>query len=332
MKLIGGNGVINSFGDYRIIKEIGHGSSARVYSAQRNNEPIIALKIFDIGKNSLHAKAVRQFFEREVSQITTLTHKGVIKYIDAGVINDTPYIAMELLSEGSLESRIQMSILDIDNVVFILDQIANALDYVHERNVLHRDIKPANILFRADGTPVLTDFGIAHVFTSRDVVATPIVGHGYMTMGSSDVTSPEVLLEAPSTKASDIYSLGMTVYFALSGKFPTDGLTLYTQFRKRVEDKLIPLTERNPTISLSTSQVVMKALARDPKDRYETACEFAAALRISISKSLNTPIENKNSILNRKEKIKPIEYWRYIIVPLCVGVFGVIATWLSNKH
>jgi len=274
------------FGKYQIIDEIGHGGSARVYRARNESDSIVALKIFDLGKSEASADAVKRFFETELAIVRSLNHPNIVKYLDAGMVDEIPYIAMELFDAGSLEQRLLgTKFLSVEDVLSVVEPIADAVDYAHGRRLLHRDIKPSNILFANDGRPVLSDFGIAHVLRPREEApgTTTIASRAAMPLGTAEFMAPEVLEEAPASPASDIYSLGMTVYLALSGGFPTDGRTSFTRARDRVEGRLISLNRRNPAIRFEVSVVVMTAIATEPKNRYRSARAFVAELRANVS-------------------------------------------------
>jgi serine/threonine-protein kinase len=259
---------------------------------------------------------------------------------------------MELFGAGTLEERLRRSsFLNVDDVTAVLEPLADAIDYAHGRRLLHRDIKPSNILFTDSGRPVLSDFGIAHVLPSREST----IGPGFETIfGTAEYMAPEVMQEAPPSPASDIYSLGMTVYFALSGKFPTDGGTPFTRSRARVEGHLVPLMQRNPAVSAPVSHAVMTAIATEPGSRYKSARAFAAALRVSASvapEGWHPPPEPVQESAPRRERAPGpqstpkaevasdaprkkswLDYWRYVVVPIVIAIVSAIASWLSRKN
>lgn len=313
-----------AFGEYSLITEIGHGSTGRVYSARKQSGALVALKVFDLGKGRDDITAVRRFLTQEFGLVRSLNHPNIIKYLDAGLIDDTPYIAMELLAFGNLETRIQLAdFLPVDDIVSLLSPLSDALDYAHGRRVLHRDIKPSNILFADDGRPVLSDFGIARVIRPREDTQT-----GSTLPGTSDFMAPEVMRESPESPASDIYSLGITVFFAFCGKLPTDGRTLYRRSHDRVEGRLISLKERNPLISAEISDVVMRCLSTEPRARYVSARAFAGALTLAAS-GMAIGVADGGSSQARRGGRKWLSYWQYVIVPLIVAIIGAIAAWLS---
>jgi serine/threonine-protein kinase len=236
---------------------------------------------------------------------------------------------MELLPFGSLEARLRASdTLSVRQIDEILEPIANALDYAHSRGVLHRDIKPSNILFGDAGRPVLSDFGVARFLPPRDESTTR--GGGLDPPGTTDFLAPEVLEEAPHSVASDRYSLGMTVYIALTGRLPTDGGTLFTRSRDRVAGQLISVAKSNPNVSESVSGVVMRALATHPGDRFPSAGDFARAFSLSASGVLiqQPPLPAKAAERSQTpKKTSWLDYWRYVLVPLMVALIGASVAW-----
>lgn len=322
---------LKPFGPYGLIKEIGHGGSAHVYSAQAADGSLVAVKMFDLGKRAGDASSLHNFFENELAVIRSLNHPNIVKYLDADVIDGVPYIAMELLSGGSLEEKVRLAdFLPIDDVIGILTPLASALDYATSRRVLHRDIKPSNVLFGTDGRPVLSDFGIARFAEPREE---RITRGGDEPPGTSDFMAPEMMLEAPATPASDIYSLGMTVYYSLSGLLPTEGKTVYTRTRDRVEGKLIPLAVRNPNIPGAVSDVVARALSPEPTARFSSARAFASALTVAGVDPAGQgiparPPAVKGAVENRRSWLA---YWRYVVVPLLIALIGALAAWLGSK-
>ena len=265
-----------TFGAFELVRELGSGSVARVYEA-RFKDKRVALKLFDSGKYRPERESVLRQFQNEAAAIRHLNHRNIVKVVDVGISDERPYIAMELMEKGSLENRLAVSAdpLTVCQVNSILDPIADALDYAHGQHVLHRDIKPSNILFGGDDRPVLSDFGVARFVPPRDDAQTTQGGSDVP--GTTDFLAPEVLEEAPHSRASDIYALGMTVYISLTTRLPSDGRTLFTRSRDRVVGDLVILAKRNPSVPKAVSDVVMRAIATSPTDRFASARAFSAA-------------------------------------------------------
>lgn len=312
-----------AFGHFKLIKEIGRGSNAKVYSA-RFEDQLVAIKIFDLEyKDPKENQILKRFFDRELSIIQELQHPNIIKIIEAGIIGEKPFIAMELFEGGSLESRLGLvDFFSVADTLSVLRPIASALDYAHSKGIIHRDVKPTNILFGLQGDVVLSDFGIARYVVPKDDITTVMS----VIPGTADFMAPEVLEEKPTSIASDIYSLGITVYLILSGLLPCDGRTIFTRCRARVTDNVIPLHIRNPQISVAVSDVVASAIALNPNKRFKSASQFAEALSLAAA-GHKLKLENfdKEKIKRRGVKKRNwLAYWRYIIVPLILGLLALL--------
>jgi|SRR5688572_28860731 len=316
-----------SFGPFQLIREIGAGSAAQVYEALMGTRSV-ALKVFGPGKHLDDRGAILKLFRSEAATSRHLDHPNIVKIVDAGVIDDQPFIAMELFSHGSLEARLRAAdVLSVKEVAALLEPLSGALDYAHGRGVLHRDVKPSNILFGDGGRPALSDFGVARFLPPRDESTKR--GGGLDPPGTTDFLAPEVLEEAPHSVASDIYSLGMTAYLALTGRLPTDGGTLFTRARDRVAGKLISATQRNPNVSESVSAVVERCLATHPGERFPSASDFARAFSLAAAgvRIQSTPSATRATEDTSKAKTPWLDYWRYVIVPVLVALIGATVAW-----
>lgn len=266
--------MMKKIGNYDIISEIGIGSTARVYKA-RNHSLQVALKVFDLGRYANDRAQIIREFENEVRVVSHLNHPNIVKIFDSGIVEGLPYIAMELMDASSLRERLlSVETFSVQSTLQLLQPIAGALDYSHSRGVLHRDLKPSNVLFNSCSLAVVSDFSVAKFLPSKDETTTR---PGNDLPGTADFLAPEVLAEAPHSQSSDLYSLGMIIYMALTGRLPSNGRTLFTRSRDRVEGNLIDVRNRNPAIGSPINNVVMRALARDPIARFSSALEFASA-------------------------------------------------------
>lgn len=279
--------------------------------------------------------AVLAFFRNELNILKSLRHDGIIGILDYGIDSEYPFIVMDLMDQGSLADIVQLrGYLDVDEVLGFLLTLADALDFAHSKNIVHRDIKPSNILFDRNGKPALTDFGVSRVISPLEDYTGGRTRPG-PTVGTADFMAPEVLDEAPQTMNSDIYSLGLVVYFALSGHLPSKAGTLFARCRDRVEGRLITLSQRNPIITRAVSDAVMKSIATDPVERYSTALEFWSSLH-AASKDLGSLSRNRSSDARlMKDPVEnKLDYLRYVWVPVLlalIGIIGTIATSLIAK-
>ncbi|WP_428604195.1 serine/threonine protein kinase [Sedimenticola sp.] len=252
---------------YRIERILGKGGMATVYLAtQMSLGRPVALKV-------LHDPDTPQFFERFFNEgrcIARLNHSNLIAIFDIGQGDGFYYIAMEYLPGGDLKSRIVQGIKPAQ-ALKILGRLAGCLAYVHGEGVIHRDIKPSNILFRNDGSPVLTDFGIAKLIqTDNDLTVTGTV------MGSPHYLSPELAQGIRRVDGrSDLYSLGIILYEMLTGRKPYTADSFAATLMAHIQKPLPQLPEQ----FASLQPVLDKLLAKKPEDRFQSGAELAMTLQ-----------------------------------------------------
>ena len=253
-------------GNYQLTRLLGSGGFGEVYLAEHVYiKTLAAIKI-------MHANMVRGEFEqfaREAQTLASLRHPNIIRILDFGVTDNTAYLAMEYAPNGSLQEKFPRGQqVPLPMIVPYVTQVASALQYAHDRKIIHRDVKPSNMLLSEDNEVLLSDFGIA--VGGYDTVSRP-----YQTIvGTPVYMAPEQIGGSPG-RASDQYELGMVVYEWLSGTTPFKGRydELFVQHLNALPP---PLSDYLP-ISAEVERVVLKALAKDPHDRFATIQEFAAA-------------------------------------------------------
>src|ERR1700687_373263 len=258
-------------GPYRIVDRIGQGGMATVYRAHHPElDRFVAIKVMP--EFFAEDNAYRERFQLEAQSVAGLRHANILSAFDFGQEAGIPYLVMELVEAGTLADRLG-SPMELQEVVRLLQPIANALDHAHANGVLHRDIKPSNILIREDGTPVLADFGLAKLARSvRKLTATGTV------FGTPEYMAPEQVTGEPLGPGADQYSLSIVAYEMLTGRVPfqgdTPGAVLTSHLRHPV-----PATRELPgELSDHVDQVLRRGLAKSPRDRYPTVSEFVAAL------------------------------------------------------
>ncbi|HEX6555214.1 MAG TPA: protein kinase [Ktedonobacteraceae bacterium] len=256
------------FGNYRLSKLLGQGGFAEVYLGEHIFlDTQTAIKVL---YTQLVGQDVEQF-RQEARTIAHLEHPHIVRLLDFGVEGTTPYLIMSYAPNGTMRERYPKGTrLPLQQVVFYVKQISQALQYAHERKIIHRDVKPENMLFGPDDQVVLSDFGIALVSqSSRYQQPNDMAGTiAYM--------APEQI-EAHPRPASDQYSLGIVIYEWLSGERPFHGS--FTEIA--VKHQLVApasLCEKVPGLSIDVEQVVMTALAKDPKSRFGSMRALATAL------------------------------------------------------
>lgn len=215
----------------------------------------------------------RTRFEREARAIAALEHHAIVPVYDYGEDGENLYLVMRLLSGGSLADRLERGPMWLEAVAPVVERVADALDYAHGRGVVHRDVKPANIMFDASGNAFLADFGIARLAEQTSTLT------GLGVVGSPTYMSPEQAEGKPITGASDIYSLGATVYEALAGLPPFSAENPLAVLMQHIREEPPSLTALRPDLPEYAIEGVRRAMAKDPVSRPETAAAFAAALR-----------------------------------------------------
>jgi len=256
-------------GRYRLLGRLGSGGMADVWCAEDSMlNRRVALKF-------LHPRFAQdeQFverFRREASAAAGLQHPNVVGVFDRGTVDGAHYIAMEYVDGASLKDLIARG-LSVGEAVEIVRQVLAGVRYAHERGIIHRDLKPQNVLVDSEGRARVTDFGIARAGAS-EITQTGSV------LGTAQYLSPEQAQGLPVTAASDIYSIGVMLYEALTGGVPFDADSPVTVALKQVSERPRPPSELNPQVSRALDGVVMRALAKDPANRFASAEEFRQAL------------------------------------------------------
>jgi serine/threonine protein kinase len=274
MRLIG-----QTLGKYRVTEHLGSGGMSEVYKAyQPGLDRYVAIKV-------LHSFLAQEEdfltrFQREAKFAAMLRHPNIIQVYDFDYDEGTSayYMVMEYINGANLKTRLQemakrSEMVPLGESIRIVTAIANALDYAHQRGMVHRDIKPANIMFNEDSEPILTDFGIAKMVDVAGLTAS-----GAM-VGTPAYMAPEQGMGQAGDERSDIYSLGVVLYQLTTGHRPFDADTPLGVALKHINAPLPPPVVVNPDLPKSIEVVTLKALAKDPDKRYQTAKEFATALK-----------------------------------------------------
>jgi serine/threonine-protein kinase PpkA len=258
---------------YEIEREIGRGGMATVYRAvQHSLGRQVAIKVLARGFDDQDEFAQR--FKKEGRILAQLLHPNIVTIYDIGVSEDDQlFLSMEYLSDGTLRDRIKLG-LSFDCAIQIARSIAKALGYAHEKGVIHRDVKPSNIMFRHDGTPVLTDFGVARMVIGSSTVHT-MTG---LTVGSPGYMSPEQAMGQNAMIQSDLYGLGVVLYEMLTGHPPYQADNPLTIILKHLHDPIPKLPREHANLQ----PILNKLLAKKPTDRYQDAGDFLRALNLII--------------------------------------------------
>jgi serine/threonine protein kinase len=262
-------------GPYRLLEPLGEGSVGVVFHARR--EPggdEVAVKIL---RDELVGDALyRRRFEREARIASEVTHEHIVPVVDFGEASGRLYIASRYVAAEPLSARIAtQGTLSVPESVRLARHLAGALQALNARGLVHRDVKPANVLVSDRGAAALTDFGLA-----RSVAETVLTKTG-LTVGTVDYLAPELIRGRPAAHASDVYALGCVVYECLTGAPPFAGKPYVEALIAHVRDEPASLLESRTDLSESFSWAVLKALAKDPRDRPPTAEAYARLVRAS---------------------------------------------------
>lgn len=264
---------------YQIIRTIGEGGMANVYLAydtilDRN----VAVKILR-GDLANDEKFVRRF-QREAIAASSLTHPNIVEMYDVGEDDGKYFIVMEYVEGVTLKSLIKRrGSLTLTEVIDIMLQLTSGIACAHESFIIHRDIKPQNVLILDDGRVKITDFGIAMALNSNELTQTNSV------MGSVHYLPPEQANGTGSTIKSDIYSLGILMFELLTGKLPFKGENAVEIAIKHMKEPIPSVKEFNPEIPQSVENIILKASAKNPKNRYDNVMEMYNDLKTCLDEN-----------------------------------------------
>jgi serine/threonine protein kinase len=264
-------------GRYHIEELLGHGGMSSVYKATDPNlRRTVAIKIIHPHLSSDPNFLSR--FEEEAAMVAQLRHENIVQVYDFNHEGDVVYMVLEYLPGETLESRLKRlneknQKMDPAEVVKDIAQVCDAVQYAHDKGLIHRDIKPANIMLSVYGKAVLMDFGIARMVGGSQHTATGAV------IGTAKYMSPEQIKGEKVDRRSDIYSLGVTLFEAVSGKPPFEADSVMTLLMMHVNDPVPNIRQLQPHVPESLVLAIDKAMEKTPENRYQTAAEMATALR-----------------------------------------------------
>ena len=272
---------------YEIEKLIGEGGMANVYLAHDTIlDRKVAVKVLR-GDLAGDEKFVRRF-QREALSASSLSHPNIVEIYDVGEDDGNFYIVMEFIEGKTLKQLIKkIGVLSLSETIDIMLQLLDALATAHDSYIIHRDIKPQNIMIKESGLVKITDFGIAMALNSVELTQTNSV------MGSVHYLPPEQASGKGSTIRSDIYSLGILMFEMLTGKMPFKGDSAVEIALKHMKEPLPSVRELNPVVPQSVENIIIKAAAKNPKNRYRDVREMAA----DIKTCLDADKQNENKIV-----------------------------------
>jgi serine/threonine protein kinase len=291
------------YGRYVILERLGAGGMATVFNAlDTRTRQNVALKVISAGKRT--TPTFLQQFEQEAKTLASLTHSNIVKILDYGVQNGEPYLVMEYVPGGSLKDAMKHKI-PWQTAAALLAPIAEALDYIHQQQIVHRDVKPSNILLQDDFRPMLADFGIVKLIESKDEKVDAAIMAG---IGTPEYMPPEQSLGKEIDFRVDIYSLGVVFYEMVTGKKLYSADSPIALIVKHVVDKLPRPTKIDKNIPVFVEHVILRAIQKDPKNRFSSMAQFAYALQLiakegATSKGKVTRISRQADRMQRSRSI-----------------------------
>jgi len=269
-----------TIGKYQLLEKLGRGGMAEVYKGyQESLDRYVAIKL-------MHAFLVTEQdfllrFKREAKAMASLRHPNIVAIYDFDVYrDDIYYLVMEYVSGGTLKQKLENlgaagEALPLEQAVQIALQVAEALDYAHGRGMVHRDVKPANIMLNEDGRAILTDFGIVKLVGGQTMAYTAT---GAL-IGTPSYMSPEQALGKPGDERVDIYALGVLLFQMTTGQLPYSADTPLAVIMQHVNTPIPEPARFNPNVPPALQDIILRAMAKEPDDRYQTARDMAADLR-----------------------------------------------------
>jgi eukaryotic-like serine/threonine-protein kinase len=323
---------------YQLKEKIGSGGMADVWLAEDTElDRDVAIKI--LHDRFAQDKEFVQRFQREAQSAAGLQHPNVVGIFDRGVFRDTYFIAMEYIDGPTLKDLVKGG-MGVQDAIDFTRQILGAARFAHRKGIIHRDLKPQNVLIDAEGRARVADFGIARGGENSDITATGSV------MGTAQYLSPEQAQGKPTTPRSDIYSIGVILYEALTGRVPFEGESAVAVALKQVSEAPRRPSAINPSIPPALDAVVMRALAKDPDARFRDADAFLRALDAAerapdrprpqdtaafatVSPEGETDLAEDEYVLVEPEERRGL--WRWIAIALlAAGVAALVAYALTR--
>ncbi len=263
---------MTTIGRYEIEEELGQGGMAVVYLAY---DPYVkrhvAVKV--LAYQLTTDEVFQEYFQREAEAIAALEHACIVPVFDFGWHGSQPYIVMRYMAGGSLEDQLQASQISLAEVADIISRVAAGLDAAHVRDIIHRDVKPSNVLFDNEGKAYLSDFGLAQ-FLERAGEE----GEGWL-VGTPEYMSPEQVRGEALDGRSDVYGLGAMLYRVLADETPYEGDTTTMKLQAHIDAPIPDVIQLRPDLPKAWGEIIRKAMAKVPVDRYPTAGALAKEVR-----------------------------------------------------
>jgi serine/threonine protein kinase len=267
-----------TLGEYRIIEQIGMGGMATVYKAyQPGMDRMVALKV--LPQQYSKDKKFIERFEREARTIARLEHRNILPVYGYGQDQGVTYMAMRYLEGGTLRDVLDQGRLTLGDIVSVIEQVCAGLDYAHRQGVVHRDVKPSNVMVDDEGWAYVTDFGIARVLDA----SSELTGGG--AIGTPAYMAPEQSMGKKVDHRADIYAMGIILYELVVGRVPYQAETPMAVALAHVHSPLPLPRSIDPRVPEAVEKVILKALAKEPEHRYDSANQLAADFKAAVAQS-----------------------------------------------
>ena len=260
-------------GKYKIEREIGLGGMSNVYLGLAPEGKQVAIKL--LRDHLRQDTQARIRFEREIELVRQLGHPAIVPIIDFGEADGRMFVVMPYMPGGSLRKRLESGPLSLTEVVSILKPIASALDTAHKKQIIHRDIKPHNMLLCANKGGFLSDFGVARL------VGPDGPEHTVTLIGTPEFLAPEQALEGELTPQTDIYQLGVSIFYLLTGRLPYEG-PAYHVVSQHLTEPIPSVCALNPSLPCDVDRIIGRAMAKLPAERYRSASAVVVALEDAL--------------------------------------------------
>ena len=270
---------IEKLGRYDIVRVLGKGAMGVVYEGRDPNlDRQVAIKTIRV--QSLSAEAASEYevrFRTEARSAARLHHPNIVSVFDSGQDGDTAYLVMEFIQGEDLKHHLENGArFSVRSSIVMVHDLLMALDHAHRQNVVHRDVKPANMLIELSGRVKLTDFGVARIQEPDETHLTQVGG----AVGTPKYMSPEQAKGLRGDSRSDVFSAGVVLYELLTGILPFDGENQFVVIHQIVGHEPTKPSMLNPDVPAAMDEVMARAMAKNPDERYATAREFGLALRV----------------------------------------------------
>ena len=324
------NMIGRNLGRYHILEQIGEGGMAIVYKAfDTRLETDVAVKVIrtDQLAPAILERALKRF-EREAKALARLTHANIVNVSDYGEEEGLPYLVMPYLPGGTLKEKLRgEGKISWQDATRLLLPVAKALAYAHDEEMIHRDVKPANILITRSGDPMLTDFGIAKIIDEK---ATMDLTGTRATVGTPEYMAPEQVTAKTVDHRADIYALGVVLYEMVTGRKPFQADTPMAVLVKLSSEPLPRPTEFTPKLPEEIERVLLKALAKDPANRYQSMREFVMALERLVAGKVPTADLVGTKQWTPRFGNRSLAFW-IVLGIVGISLIGVLVSFFSNQ-